>query len=206
MLLFVHGWGLTASLWDPVRARLDCPNQAVDLGYGGDAQTPAAQGRVIGVGHSLGALWLLHTMPERLAGFVAIGGFARFAACPDWPNGVAPRLLSRMRAAWPHRPAAVLDEFRARIGLPGWAGPRDDAALAAHLEALASWDARDTLRRLAVPVRFLAAADDPVVSPGLATDTAALAGAACRWVDSGGHLLPLTQPAWCAREIAALAA
>jgi len=205
MLLFVHGWGLNATLWDTVRAKLDAPAATVDLGYSAVARPAEGQGRVIGIGHSFGALWLLHHRADRLSGFIAISGFARFTAAPDWPHGVPPRLLHRMRSTYPSRPAEVLDQFRARCGLPPWLGPRDDARLAADLDALADWDARETLRRLDIPVLCLAAADDQLLPPDLAPATAALANTTCRWAPNGGHVLPLTQPDWCAQQIAAFA-
>ncbi len=102
--------------------------------------------------------------------------------------------------------AAGLDAFRATCAAPPSAAPRHDAALAAGLDALATWDARETLRRLRIPTLVLAAPDDPVVPLPLAHATAALAVAACRVVPFGGHLLPITQPAWCAAEIAAFLA
>jgi pimeloyl-[acyl-carrier protein] methyl ester esterase len=205
MLVFVHGWGLDSALWSPLLTQLDLPATTFDLGHLAPAQTPALPPTFIGIGHSFGALWLLHTMPHRLAGFIAIAGFARFPEAPGWP-GVPARPLHRMRAAFPQRPAEILNEFRARCALPAIAAPADPAPLADGLTALATWDARATLSTLQVPTLVLAASDDPIVPPALAAATAALAAAPLHVTETGGHILPLTQPAWCARHIRAFAA
>ena len=66
---------------------------------------------MIAIGHSLGALRLLRQPPLGCAGLVCINGFARFGAGPDFPEGVAPRLLDRMLRQLAAQPQAVLRDF-----------------------------------------------------------------------------------------------
>jgi pimeloyl-[acyl-carrier protein] methyl ester esterase len=205
MLVFVHGWGLDSTLWSPLRALIGLPGEAIDLGHLGPAALPVLPRAFIGVGHSFGALWLLQTMPERLAGFIALAGFARFTAAEGWP-GVPARPLARMRTAFRERPGEVLNDFRGRCGLPPVAAPADTGGLAAGLAGLADWDARARLARLAGRSLVLAAGDDPIVPPALAAATATLAGATLQISPAGGHVLPLTQAAWCAGHIRGFAA
>jgi pimeloyl-[acyl-carrier protein] methyl ester esterase len=111
-----------------------------------------------------------------------------------------------MRAAYAQHPADVLGEFRASCGLPPCNTPRDDSRLRSGLACLADWDCRTSLARLQAPALCLAADDDPIVSSALTAATAAIAAAPCRVISTGGHVLPLTQPRWCAQQIRAFAA
>lgn len=200
-ITLLHGWGYDATLWRkvlPLLGGLDV--ELCDLGYFGAAKLPAACDR-IAVGHSLGALWWLTSdLPwRRLA---AINGFPRFTATRDFPQGVAPRVLERMRRRFGEAPAAVLADFQAACGGAGPALPADPAALAAGLESLGRLDGRSAWDSRAADIRLLAGRRDAIVPPGL-TDTAAssLSKDHLEWIEDGGHLLPLTHPEKCAAFI-----
>lgn len=67
------------------------------------------------------------------------------------------------------------------------------------LEWLATWDERHGLGTLACPAMVLAAKDDRIVPEDM---TRAIWGDYnLRWSDSGGHVLPLNDPGWCAWQI-----
>ena len=207
--LFLHGWGFDALVWDGVRARLG--GVAPDLGYlGAPVPAPAEpDARVIAVGHSLGCLLLLGALPPGCVGFIAVNGFSRFCAAPDFPNGVPTRLLERMLARLETEPYAVLAEFRHRCGAPPLqAGSALDAdrreRLRAGLLALRDRDERAAAGALAVPMLVLAGEADPIAPPALTQ--ASFPGRTILWRAGGGHLLPLTDPDWCAERIAAFAA
>lgn len=217
-LLMVHGWGFGSGFWRPLRHRLGrWEGVAVDLGFFGQPNWPALPpGPMVAVGHSLGFLWLLKLLAagsdaprrekglaQRCVGLVSINGFARFAGGSDFPAGVPPRLLQRMRQRLPQAPEEVLETFRRQSG---WAGatPCDAAGLrleglAAGLGWLAEWDGRPQLASLNKPVLALASVDDAIVPPALSeTSFAALPRARLHWQEQGGHLLPLTRPEVCA--------
>lgn len=184
MILLVHGWGFDAALWDGVRAGLPCGlnAQALDLGFFGAPTEPPPARVTLAVGHSLGALWLLR---QDIAPVLAVNGFPRFTAAPDFPHGVPPRMVERMARRLADAPAEVVDAFRARCGAgPAPAAP-DAGRLAWGLDLLLSGDARP-----ARPLAALAGRADPIVAPAM---TEAAFGAAVTWLD-GGHLLPLTHP------------
>lgn len=186
MIVLVHGWGFDASVWDGVRAALGCDDVAtVDLGFFGGPATPLPEAVTLAVGHSLGCLWLLAERPDLADRLVAVNGFSRFTAAPDFAEGVPPRMVERMARRLGEAPAEVVDTFRARCGAGPAAGTPDTARLAWGLDLLLSGDARPARPRLA-----LAGTNDPIVPPAMTT---AAFGAGVRWLD-GGHLLPLTHP------------
>ncbi len=199
-LLFVHGWGFSADFWQPLRQRLNgIPCLAWDLGFHGapNRPLPAADGPVVAVGHSFGLLWLLKEHPLPWRALVSINGFSRFTRADDFPQGVAPRLLERMAARLEEAPAAVHRDFLARCGMEAAASDGlDPARLAWGLSALAGWDCR-----AAAPVDLaLCGRQDPIVPPAMSE--ALFAPALAKWRD-GGHLLPLSDPDWCARQLTA---
>jgi pimeloyl-[acyl-carrier protein] methyl ester esterase len=202
-ITLLHGWGYDATLWRKVVPLLDGFDVEVsDLGYFGGPKLPAAcDGPRIAVGHSLGALWwLANEQPWQT--LVAINAFPRFTATDDFPQGVAPRVRDRMRKRFGETPAAVLADFQSACGGAGPALPGDTAELAAGLDALAVLDGRAAWSARAADIRLLAGRKDAIVSAAL-TDTAAatLSKDHFRWIEDGGHLLPLTHPEACAAFI-----
>lgn len=205
----LHGWGYDAALWRevvPLLGGLDV--ELCDLGYFGAPQLPSpCDAPRIAVGHSLGALWWLALADLPWQRLVAINGFARFTAGADFPQGVPPRVLERMRRRFAEAPATVLDEFRAACGNGG--APRstpDAAALAAGLALLATVDGRAALARRSADVWAYAARDDAIVPAAMSEAAfAALAAGRLRWSAAGGHLLPLTHARECADLILAAA-
>ncbi len=197
-LLLVHGWGLDASFWAPLRAALpEVPTLAWDLGFTGHGERPLPSpgSPVIAVGHSFGLLWLLHERPIEWCSLVSINGFSRFSRAADLPAGTAPRLLARMIERFGEDPAEVHASFLQRCGIdqPAAHPGLDRASLGAALDGLARWDERPAAVDLA-----LAGRNDPIAPPDLTE--AVFAGQAVEW-HPGGHLLPRQDPEWCARRL-----
>jgi pimeloyl-[acyl-carrier protein] methyl ester esterase len=196
LLVLVHGWGFDASLWDEMRSHFE-PDETLawDLGFfGAPRQDPPPAGRpILAVGHSFGLLWLLHERPVPYRAIVSINGFSCFARRPDFSAGIAQPMLARMRSRIARDPANVVRNFRASCGVtaPLAADPVPER-LAAGLEALQNWDARQSPVTIA-----LCGAGDSLVSPAMSS---ACFGAKIHWHE-GGHMLPLTAAAWCARRL-----
>ncbi len=205
----LHGWGYDATLWREVLPLLGGFDvEFCDLGYFGAPQLPApCDATRIAVGHSLGALWWLALADVPWQTLVAINGFARFTAAADFPQGVPPRVLERMRRRFAESPAGVLDEFRSACGNGGTTDRvMDTATLADGLGLLATTDGREALAHRAADVRALAARDDAIVPAAMSEAAfAALPPDRMRWSPAGGHLLPLTHPRECADLILAAA-
>ncbi|RBM05430.1 alpha/beta fold hydrolase [Novacetimonas cocois] len=201
-LVFMHGWAFGPEIWTPIQRQLTgraCIN--LDFGYfSNERHVELPDGPFIAIGHSLGALWLLDQAPEQCRGMVLLNGFARFAAAADFPEGVAPRILTRMMRALKSAPHATVEDFRRRAGtdlpLPGTPQPE---RLAAGLQQLQDLDARQAICPPRFPLCCLAGTLDPIAPPGL-TQGSLAQGTSIDWVE-GGHLLPLTHVPACLHTI-----
>ncbi|KAA0677373.1 alpha/beta fold hydrolase [Roseomonas genomospecies 6] len=166
-------------------------------------QTPWPRSRpIVAVGHSFGALWLLHERPFAWDGLVLVNGFPRFTEGDAFAPATPRRVLDRMIARFDAAPEAVAADFLRRCGCE--APPPEGlqpARLGEALRALRDWDARAALTG---PALALAGAQDPIVPPAMTEQ--AFRGIDTVWHPDGGHLLPLTAPDWCAERIAAFAA
>ena len=64
---------------------------------------------------------------------------------------------------------------------------------------LMDWDETETKAELACPTLALAARDDAVVPQAMSE--AIWRSDTIRWSDTGGHVLPLKHPEWCANHV-----
>ena len=198
MILLVHGWGYDASFWDPVRAALDAPSAALNLGYFGTPNIAIPSDVTLMVGHSLGFLWLLRQSALRHLPLVGINAFPRFLEGEAYRPAIAPRVLERMTRRVVGHTRSVLEDFWTRAGAPGPAGEPDAAALSEGLDQLAAWDERENLAARASPARLIAGRQDAIV-PATMTEMA-FKGSEIVWLP-GGHALPRTHAADIARLI-----
>lgn len=200
ILRFLHGWGFDADFWDDVRNLLPQWRAEIDdRGYFGSPRTISADEPNIVVAHSFGTMRALRASPAGCKGLVAINGFERFSARGSSP-GVAPRILDAMIAKFDRAADAVLADFRLRCGSPMPFGVIDPIPLREDLLALRDLDCTGT--RLDLPILSLQGAADPVLSPAM-RETAFRSATQVqrREHPAGGHLLPLTEPAYCAAAI-----
>jgi pimeloyl-[acyl-carrier protein] methyl ester esterase len=195
LLILLHGWGYQAAFWQPLIAALsDMDCRAWDLGYFGTPSFLPPEREAVAVGHSHGLQWLLHQRPFAWKGLISINGFSRFAAATDLPEGVPLAQIDRLGETLEQDPLGCLTGFRQRCG--DWVAPPDTpdiVRLLDSLEHLRQWDERP-----AVPDLALCGEADKVVPASLSR--ALFPEGTMRW-HTGGHLLPLQDPDWCAGEI-----
>jgi pimeloyl-[acyl-carrier protein] methyl ester esterase len=201
-LLFVHGWGFGPSFWEPLRDRLpDWPHAIADLGYFGKAQWPMPAGPVVGIGHSYGLAQLLQAPLPQCGGIISINGFARFTACSDFPHGTPTRIVERMLMRLPSDPIGVVNNFRKRCRGQATDESPNVERLTTALRNMCDADPREALARSEKSFIALASEDDPIVLPDMTR--ASFAAEHIQWSARGGHLLPLSEPSWCAMHIRA---
>jgi pimeloyl-[acyl-carrier protein] methyl ester esterase len=200
MILLVHGWGYDSTIWDAVADRLgDLPVHRIDLGFFGQARTELPQAPCIGIGHSLGFLWLLrHALPVCRA-LVAVNAFPRFTEAADFQPAVAPRLLARMRQQFERQPGAVLDDFWERCGAAGPVRAAETSHLSDGLIWLQDWDERYRLANFNGPLTVIASREDAIVPPAMTMQ--AFASRDIHWHESAGHALPRQDPSWLAARL-----
>ncbi|GAB6035534.1 alpha/beta hydrolase [Fundidesulfovibrio butyratiphilus] len=195
-LVFVHGWGFDATFWRPIRALLsDYPSTALDLGFFGRVRLypPEEASPLVGVGHSLGVLWLLRQSFFDLSLLVSLAGFTAFTAGPDLPHGAPEAPVRAMRKGLRRDPEGVLRAFYQTCGLPSSLAAdieyADPIRLARGLDGLLTWRQEPRF-----PIWALAAEDDAVVTPAHTRDAFADTAVRLDFLDSGGHAFPAVRP------------
>lgn len=201
-LVFIHGWGFDARFWDQVCALIpQFPQRRVDRGYFGLPSAAESFGEnSILIGHSLG---FLHGVAQKQdwGGWIAINAFTRFI-----PDCVPEARLREMKMGMAFASDLTLRTFYARIGAEAPSGSPDIARLRSGLDELQTCDITATLGQLDAPGLVLAAHNDPLVP----VVTSEALGKLVRrgggmWHETAGHILPLNDPAWCAKAITSFA-
>lgn len=195
-----HGWSYDQTFWAPLLAQLPHVTPLlIDEGYyGAPSFPPPPSTPYWAVGHSAGVMALLGQELPQCLGLIAINGFAQFHESDDFPQGIPSRMIARMQRRLTTQPNDVLHSFRQSCGdhspLPN--APLQSDRLYAGLERLCHDNHRPFLDRWNGRLYSLAGADDPL-SPA----RAGLPAPAQTTTRQGGHLLPLTDPAFCASFI-----
>ena len=201
---FVHGWAFEHTFWQATRVALGSwPTRALDFGFFSDQPDMALPDQpYIGVGHSLGALWLLRHHGPLCRGLVLINGFSRFGAAPGFPDGIPRRVIERMRLGLLREPVGLLHSFRQRAGIESPLPAHiDSARLETGLRALMDMDCTPDLSPAKCPRHAVPGTQDSIATPALTRACFPAGGKTpTEWME-GGHLLPLTQPEACARII-----
>ncbi len=200
-LVFVHGWGLNSTMWDPLISELktdDC--HTIDLGFidGGQTSWQEWEAPAIYIGHSLGSLWVLkalHDKPINVKGFVSIAGFSDFTQCAD------ERSLQMMQRGIEKKPAAQLTHFWRQAGVPGKpeADMLNQEGLQEGLAWLSTWNEAEKVSVLNCAKCILASKADKIV-PKHATENQ-WQQEHITWHETAPHALPLVEPEWCAKKI-----
>ena len=201
-VVFVHGWGFDAGIWDGVAAALPgVAQRRVELGFlGGVPSQNAFTAEDVLIGHSLGLLWGLSQFRDWQR-VVAINAFARFAEGEG--AAVSTAALRAMRRSLTREPQKALENFHRSLGHETVIGEFDAVRLAEGLAFLAE---AAFAGPATVPCLVLAGDRDPLVPPAASAYLATALKAQIRWRENGGHLLPLADPAWCAAQIRAFLA
>jgi pimeloyl-[acyl-carrier protein] methyl ester esterase len=200
-LIFIHGWGFDAGFWDRLAPLLpEFGQQRIDLGFFGKKTDDVQPEENILVGHSLG---FVHGMrnSQNWAGWVAINCFPRFVSDGDKIGCVEPAVLRTMRQQLAKNPERTLTAFYELIGASQMVAASSDLDnLSAGLDELRDADIGGLLQTNTKPGLILAAKNDPLV-PVSTSEAMAVSNKRLRWHPTGGHILPQSEAAWCAKVI-----
>ena len=201
-LRFLHGWGFDASFWAQVIAEMpDMKIDCDDRGYFDRETIPKANAPFIFVTHSFGSMRALSGPKALCRGMVAINGFDRFTP------GVPPRVVERMISKFESDPTAVLGDFRRRCEDYSTFGPPNIERLRTDLIALREMDCTAASAAWSTPTLSVQGAADPILSAAMRQEAFAEMPIVERITHpTGGHLLPISAPRYCARAIEAFAA
>jgi pimeloyl-[acyl-carrier protein] methyl ester esterase len=200
--VLVHGWGFNPAIWRDLTGYMrNSAVSFVDLGFieGGPPSVSVWPSEAIAVGHSLGVLWLLHRAEEEgrapFRGLVSIQGFDRF--CPHIP----PSRVAGMRRGLRRDAYQTVEAFWRGCGTERFASLEalNVERLDEGLRWLMEWDETKARAELTCPTLVLAARDDAVVPQGMSE--AIWRSGNILWSETGGHVLPLKRPEWCANHV-----
>lgn len=192
-LVFVHGWGSGSFVWNKILDDFDGYNyHVVNFGFLGDEDINMPDEPFIGIGHSLGGAWLLKHYPDRMKGFVSIASFNCFH------KHIPARFLTTMKKNMIEDANKQLMDFWKHAGYStvGTIKRLNPAKLIEGLAWLSQWESEipDDL-----PVKVLASRDDQIVPRKMTLDI--WIKHSIKWIDNGGHMLPMTQSEWCSEHI-----
>ena len=199
-LVLVHGWGFHSGVWEKLIPLLDGHEiYCIDLGFmrGGPRASNEMPTDSICIGHSFGVMWLLKHGPRPIRGLVSIAGF-------DCLHKYVPKdVLKAMRDGMLNNPREQMKSFAQNGGFAGLEsnGDPDFGGLRGGLDWISTWDEGEELKNLGAPVMALAARDDRVVRQEMTEAIWGEGVAELHWHEDGGHILPLTEPEWCAQHI-----
>ncbi|WP_194149752.1 alpha/beta fold hydrolase [Oecophyllibacter saccharovorans] len=224
VLYLCHGWGYDSGFWNAMLSHLPGWRAVCsEAGYFTPDRPPVMpewpKRPWLAVGHSAGVQDLLQRFgghwPAGCRGLASFNGFARFTSAPDHPQGLAERVLSRMERRLLTHPREVLADFRqlcssdqATADLLTDLPAPDMSRLRQGLIQLRQRDCRGQLsqmhRHRAGRLFSLVGGRDPLsparlgpVLKPMPEERADPIQVTC--LPQGGHLLPLTHPAFCAR-------
>lgn len=197
-LIFIHGWGFDAHVWDSVTSLLaDDNQQCLDMGFFGKPMLDMDSEPAILIGHSLGFVHGL-TLRNNWHGWIAINSFPRFLTTPTAPGCVPSSALRDMRMRLTVAPEKTLKGFHELLGSSMPSGTPDMEKLREGLDRLRDSEVGETAAQIS-PGLVLASRHDPLVPAG--TSEALAHNKDILWHEGGGHILPQTDPAFCAHAI-----
>lgn len=201
-LVFIHGWGFDARFWNALALLLpQYQQERIELGFLSSRRTekfPQDTPAIL-IGHSLG---FIHGWQQRQdwSAWVAINSFPRFVQTETQPGCVPAAALREMRMKLVVQPEKTLQSFYKQNNAEAPQGTPDIERLREGLDELRDGDVRKILETANIPGLVLAAFNDPLV-PIAVSEELGRTAQRIAWHETGGHVLPQSDPGWCAEAI-----
>lgn len=201
-LVFVHGWAFEAPFWDALAVLLpEFSQQRLDLGFFGNPsmhmERPPEESVLIG--HSMGFMYGLKQSSSWKA-WVSINGFSHFLDKPDQRGCVSPSSLRDLRIRLKTDAPKALAGFYKMIGSSVNLKSVDEERLLWGLNVLRDDECDTDLTIKRQPGLILATRQDPLV-PATMSEAMERYGELI-WHESGSHVLPQSDPEFCAHHLA----
>ncbi|MCU7805482.1 MAG: hypothetical protein KZQ96_20015 [Candidatus Thiodiazotropha sp. (ex Lucinoma borealis)] len=209
-VLLAHGWCFDISIWDDVIPLLKTNTcEAVDFGYFCSPHLPIISGEtpLIGVGHSLGYIWLLKQRIYQIDAIINISSVPCFTDSRCGYTVIHQPGVKKAYEQLSNSPALFVKWFWRKCGasremLENIPNCIDKNALLSGLQDIAGCSVENATKQKNIPVKVIGAKNDRVVNAMTMTrffKNNPLVDISIN--ESGGHLLPLLQPKWCASKI-----
>ncbi len=226
-VVFLHGWGASAQIWQNFTQNFPAAFECWDLpGFESSAiSTPKSLTSYLNdcvehlpapcvlVGWSLGGMLatrLASMAPEKVVGLVTLATNPKFVASDNWPEGMAPEVFNAFVSGFQAAPQKTFQRFCA-LQAKGDCHAKavmkalktfepTSAQVQAWSEALgwlAVLDNREALAQLKLPQLHLFGKYDALVSNAVAKRLEANAGARAVVISHMGHCLPLDSRGQC---------
>jgi len=192
-IIYVHGWGLDKSFWDPLINTLPYKSRSLNLGYIGEKETNPSDQKSIYVTHSLGTMWALKNHAAHISTLIAINGFYNFKPFSD------SRTLRAIKQGLIKNTSAQMKNFFKTAQIKTNPQNFNTNRLIKDLDMLATGDETASLKALSCPVFSLIGESDPILALKLCEKE--WLGYDVKICQQGGHALPITHIDWCAEHI-----
>ncbi len=226
-VVFLHGWGANAQIWQNLTQNLPMAFECWDLPGVGDDTLSAPKSLTdylnecveclpspcVLVGWSLGgmiATRLASMAPEKVVGLVTLATNPKFVASDDWPEGMTPEVFNAFVSGFQSAPHKVFQRFCALQAKGDCNAKAVTQVLktfepeSTHVQAwnealdwLAVLDNREVLAQFKLPQLHLFGKHDALVSNAVAQRLEDKFGARAVVISHAGHSLPLESRGQC---------
>ena len=210
-IVFIHGWGEDSRIWEGIANHLSGYNHHfIDLGFISEDNDSKHEiivpkiDRAVFVTHSLGTIWALNHIPlQQFDVLVAINGFGRFTdfasnnTLKTMAKSLHCNIFSQMKMFWKN---CNLPENMQQIYRP----LLNREALSQGLTWLGSWDEckrLQDLKTMDITVLSLGSENDLILPLEIMKTHWRDLGFEIVIKEQAGHVLPVSHPKWCARQI-----
>ena len=184
-IIFAHGWGFDKNFWtDTINEFCIERYYLLDFGYTGQRNIPVISQSLplIGVGHSLGFAWLLKNLRNPTC-LISVSGFDCFY------NIHHRKSIEKMRMNIQRNKLAQMRAFHKMAGTKSFTCQNyEERFLMEGIDNLLTWNYRERLNSLTVPVFAIASENDKIIPVNTAKNI--FQNCNLKITSGGNHVIP----------------